>query len=568
MAFFLLCITMRVTGCAVLIVLMMALSINVNGQENQISSDIIWDTDRSHSGTIIVSSGYSLTIENSVVSMEAGSRIVVEEGASLMISESEITTPEPPKGIVGFGHGIGNSASSFMIPASDYDEDFRAFISPSEGGSFFGFEFVVNDDESIYGNESELMLEFDSDASDTWITVLGFPTSSVGIAGLELEFDDSNTIQIPGIELETRNMRPYGAAAYEIVSSGSVHISGSIVLGGSLQLDGNTIISQTALNRSTPIMAMSNVSNMSLSNVSIGWSMDDHDLRMGPSTVLSANSVDWTGGLTDRWERRVGQQMVEFSSSDVIYRVDGLGYQQSNMGSLISDQNGIGLVGSGIERVVEIGWALDSDEYSQSPIWAEEAFIITESFRTAWNPQSEVQDYGGRVAVDWNKSTIIAMAGSPDIVSWESPDILILSIDYGENLDADPNEGWRANLTISNKGNADAIVYFICDDAQTGLRQSIGDAYVGGLVESDDTAIFPINWTPAGEGEMALTCKILTPSQLVNENFWGGGSITTPLIDFLNSEEDDVGSVVPALVAMAGVGILFGAYLMRRSQST
>ena len=160
------------------------------------------------------------------------------------------------------------------------------------------------------------------------------------------------------------------------------------------------------------------------------------------------------------------------------------------------------------------------------------------------------------------------MAGSPDIVSWESPDILILSIDYGENLDADPNEGWRANLTISNKGNADAIVYFICDDAQTGLRQSIGDAYVGGLVESDDIAIFPINWTPAGEGEMALTCKILTPSQLVNQNFWGGGSITTPLIDFLHSEEDDAGSVVPALVAMAGFGILIGAYLMRRSQST
>ena len=565
MAFFLLCITMRVTGCAVLIVLMMALSINVNGQENQISSDIIWDTDRSHSGTIIVSSGFSLTIENSVVSMEAGSRIVVEEGASLMISESEITTPEPPKGIVGFGHGIGNSASSFMIPASDYDEDFRAFISPSEGGSFFGFEFVVNDDESIYGNESELMLEFDSDASDTWITVLGFPTSSVGIAGLELEFDDSNTIQIPGIELETRNMRPFGTAAYEIVSSGSVHISGSTVLGGNLQLDGNTIISQTSLNRSTPIMAMSNAANMSLSNVSIGWSMDDHDLRMGPSTVLSANSVNWTGGLTDRWERRVGQQMVEFSSSDVIYRVDGLGYQQSNMGSLISDQNGIGLVGSGIERVVEIGWALDSEQYSQSPIWAEEAFIITESFRTAWNPQSEVQDYGGRVAVDWNKSTIIAKAGSPDIVSWETPDILILSIDYGENLDADPYEGWRANLTISNTGSADAIVYFVCDEAQTGLRQSIGDAYVGGLVESGDTAMFPINWTPAGEGEMAMTCTILTPSQLVNEDHWGGGSITTPLIDFQYTVENGAGSVVPALIAMAGVGILIGVFLIRRS---
>ena len=54
-----------------------------------------------------------------VVNMEAGSRIVVEEGATLIISESEITTSKPPQGIVGFGHGIGSSASSFMIPASD-----------------------------------------------------------------------------------------------------------------------------------------------------------------------------------------------------------------------------------------------------------------------------------------------------------------------------------------------------------------------------------------------------------------------------------------------------------------
>ena len=95
MAFFLLCLIMRVTGCAILIALIMALSMNVNGQENQISSDIIWDTDRSHSGTITVSKGFSLTVENSVVNMEAGSRIVVEEGATLIISESEITTSNP-----------------------------------------------------------------------------------------------------------------------------------------------------------------------------------------------------------------------------------------------------------------------------------------------------------------------------------------------------------------------------------------------------------------------------------------------------------------------------------------
>ena len=88
---------------------------------------------------------------------------------------------------------------------------------------------------------------------------------------------------------------------------------------------------------------------------------------------------------------------------------------------------------------------------------------------------------------------------------------------------------------------------------------------MGGLVESGDTAMFPINWTPAGEGEMAMTCTILTPSQLVDEDHWGGGSITTPLIDFQYTVENGAGSVVPALIAMAGVGILIGIFLIRRS---
>ena len=59
------------------------------------------------------------------------------------------------------------------------------------------------------------MLEFDSDALIRGSQFLASHKQR-GIAGLELEFDDSNTIQIPGIDLETRNMRPYGTAGYEI----------------------------------------------------------------------------------------------------------------------------------------------------------------------------------------------------------------------------------------------------------------------------------------------------------------------------------------------------------------
>ena len=252
---------------------------------------------------------------------------------------------------------------------------------------------------------------------------------------------------------------------------------------------------------------------------------------------------------------------------DRVYSVQGLGYQQSNLGSLISDQNGMGIIGSGTERVVEIGWAIDSDQYNQSPIWVEQAVVITELYRTAWNPQSEVEDYGGRVAVDWNKSTVIAKAGSPDVISWNSPDIHILSISHDGELSADPNKGWKANVSIANTGNSDAIVYFVCDDAETGLRQSIGDSYVGGKIEAGATERFPINWTPVGEGDMAITCSILTPSQLVEEDTWGGGSITSPIISFSVQETGEAGSVIPALVAMVGAAFIMGFYVFRRSKS-
>ena len=102
---------------------------------------------------------------------------------------------------------------------------------PQDGGSFFGFEFMIEGGESIYGNESEMVIDFDSQASDTWITILGIPTNIVGIALLEMEFDGGNVIQIPGVDLETKNMRPSGSFGFHISSNGLVEITGSKILG-------------------------------------------------------------------------------------------------------------------------------------------------------------------------------------------------------------------------------------------------------------------------------------------------------------------------------------------------
>lgn len=558
---------MRTFASMLVLTMLITCSFQASAQSESIYSDIVWDTDRTHSGEIVIAEGGSLTIENSAVTMAEGSRIVVDEGGTLIIDGSTITASGSPYDIVGFGYGVGEDGSAFLIPASDYSESFTAVINAVDEGSFFGMEFIAENGQSAYGNETAAELTFDAGDGDTWVTVTGIPSASMGISGVVINLDsgaDDDLIHIPSYDLQTRNMRPYGNPSYEVESNGAVQIISSDIDRGRWVMNGDTTITGGAINDAGPIFATENSASISINGTLIDGSLDDHDVRMGGSTSSDFVNVDWTDGLTDRWERRVGTQQVIFEASDVVYRVDGLGYNQQNSGSQITDQSGIGTIGMGAERVVEIGWAVDSEEYSESPVWFEKAVLVTESYRTAWNADSTMNDYGGSLEIDWNITTIDASGGAPGIVEWFAPSISMTSIEGTSQDSVDINDGWDANVTISNGGNADAVVYFVCDDADTGDRQSVGDIYVGGLVESQSESVFPISWTPSEEGDWALICSIMTPSQLVFEESWGGGSVTTPYISFEAVEEEVAGSIIPILVAL-GMGVIgIGWFLVRR----
>ena len=86
----------------------------------------------------------------------------------------------------------------------------------------------------------------------------------------------------------------------------------------------------------------------------------------------------------------------------------------------------------------------------------------------------------------------------------------------------------------------DAVVYFVCDDADTGDRQSVGDIYVGGLVESQFESVFPSILDSCERGGTSDDMLHHDLSQLVSEEAWGGGSLTTPYISFESVEEQAV----------------------------
>ena len=153
---------MRTFASMLVLTMLITCSFQASAQSETIYSNIIWDTDRTHSGDIVIADGGSLTIENSVVTMAEGSRIVVEEGGALIIDGSTITTSGPLYDIVGFGYGPGEDGSAFLIPASDYSESFTAVIEAVDEGSFFGMEFITENGQSAYGNETAAELTFDA----------------------------------------------------------------------------------------------------------------------------------------------------------------------------------------------------------------------------------------------------------------------------------------------------------------------------------------------------------------------------------------------------------------------
>ena len=88
-------------------------------------------------------------------------------------------------------------------------------------------------------------------------------------------------------------------------------------------------------------------------------------------------------------ERRVGTRY--FRSLDVVYRVDGLGYNQQNLA--LQSIRAVLEPSAWVLNVLEIGWAVDSEEYSESPVWFEKAVLVTESYRTK-KCDSTMNDYG------------------------------------------------------------------------------------------------------------------------------------------------------------------------------
>ena len=559
----------RIAVLQTLIMLMSLVAVSgfAAAQENEatIDSSVTWESDGwcDYEHVRIVDGG-ELTIRDVVFDLNCD--ITIEEGGVLNVEDSVLgcdlseepdgfTNSDCGYGLKGYGYWDEGSRASFRVPNDGIEGDFTMTMHSVGGASYYGAQAFIGDSDPISLNGSSHTFEFyDTDGEDIWIGLIGYGQSPVSVSHVIIEVGNEE-IELEGYYLESMNMMAAGERGYEIVANGHISLSGSSLVGTKLIIgeNGSLVSNSSAFDRVGPILSQGDGSIVRIVNSTFSNSLDDHDVRgTAFSEITWENSVG-SGGFTDRWERRVVNQKVIFDSKGVVFRVNGMGVSESTSFDSFSDDYGEALVNGGGERVVEVGW-------SNGTIWSESATIEIISYRTGWNPDgSGIDDYGGySVPLSWHDMQYVR--DNTPYIEW-------MALDFVEEEEGSDPMGYSGGsvpmrASFSNSGTASASFYISCDVVETGLDADIG-GFQGIVLGAGESGEILFDWRGGETGDFTLNCEALTPTQLVSDDSFGGGSMASDTISWTERVDEESLPMVSILVAIFVSVLLVGMWLVR-----
>ena len=559
----------RIAVLQTLIMLMSLVAVSgfAAAQENEatIDSSVTWESDGwcDYEHVRIVDGG-ELTIRDVVFDLSCD--ITIEEGGVLNVEDSVLgcdlfeepdgfTNSDCGYGLKGYGYWDEGSRASFRVPNEGIEGDFTMTMHSVGGASYYGAQAFIGDSDPISLNGSSHTFEFsDTGGEDIWIGLIGYGQSPVSVSHVIIEVGNEE-IELEGYYLESMNMMAAGERGHEIVANGHISLSGSSLVGTKLIIgeNGSLVSNSSALDRVGPILSQGDGSIVRIVNSTFSNSLDDHDVRgTAFSEITWENSVG-SGGFTDRWERRVVDQKVIFDSKGVVFRVNGMGVSESTSFDSFSDDYGEALVNGGGERVVEVGW-------SNGTIWSESATIEIISYRTGWNPDgSGIDDYGGySVPLSWHDMQYVG--DNTPYIEW-------MALDFVEEEEGSDPMGYSGGsvpmrASFSNSGTASASFYISCDVVETGLDADIG-GFQGIVLGAGESGEILFDWRGGETGDFTLNCEALTPTQLVSDDSFGGGSMASETISWTERVDEESLPMVSILVAIFVSVLLVGMWLVR-----
>ena len=519
--------------------------------ETVIGANVTWADDQTVEGTVRIVSGGHLTVHGADATVSDGSSIIIEEGGVLTLNHAGLLADNPPTAIASMGYWDESNRSKFIVPGEGIEGPFDVTMMAMNGDSYFGDGAHIGD-EVINLNGSSHTFSFEDGAGDIWIGLIGFSSTSVTVASITIEVENGGSTTILGTELESVNMKTAGEPGFSIQVDGTLSSVDSTVSGGEMTVGGSMSADDSSFDRLGPVLLGNEATSELRGVTSFSGSLDDHDIRGGPgSTIYWGDDVSGSGGLIDRWERRVSGQSLQLDAKYVILSVSGIGPSEA-IQEIFSDENGTALVDGGQERVVEIG-------YSDGTVWTEAATIDVITYVTSWNPESSgIGNYGGgSMPLTWDQN-IQLNSGTPNI-EWESLEIV------GDEDTRSTSQSMPVLARIANRGTASALLYFTCE--VDGLEADIG-GYQEARIDAGESVEIQFGWRSSVTGQASLTCRILTPLQLVDEDSFGGGLMTTGVMTWTEPVEDDSLPVLPLLAAIiVAVGIAVTTMLRRASDA-
>ena len=118
---------------------------------------------------------------------------------------------------------------------------------------------------------------------------------------------------------------------------------------------------------------------------------------------------------------------------------------------------------------------------------------------------------------------------------------------------------------VVNEGTAAAHVAITCYINSSGENAET-DNYPNVLVDAGEIGEIIFDWRNSKAGNEELKCVILTPTQIVEEDSFGGGNMTSETINWkVNEDEVGFSYVIPILIVISLGIIIIGYVLVNRA---
>ncbi|MDG1541028.1 MAG: hypothetical protein P8Q46_05725 [Candidatus Thalassarchaeaceae archaeon] len=533
------------------------------GDDIIIESNMTWSEDMTLSQNVRVVNGGILNIVESEFTIEEGVEIFVDENSILGIDNSSLISSTPPGELVGYGYCDQGNRSGVKIewPSSSSALVTMTSIEPT---TFDGVTaYFENHSEALSGQEYSLEIENVPDG-EIWIDLVGPLCHPPSISSISVKRANGGDFDCPSCiyatnaaDFEFRNMMVYGSPGFTITSEGEFVSSHSNIFGGQISSSSNIHINDSLLNRVGPILLTSDDARIHLGgSTQFANSTDDHDIRArAHSSIIWGEDVSGSGGLTDKWERRISGQSLSFDAMFVTYDITGMHKFPSY--SNFSNEMGVSFIDGGRDRVVEIAWSEDNT-WEENPIWSEQAIVTISDYRTAWNPEeSGIGDYGGgQFELVWD-SEVKVESGTPMAI-WDS---LSVVGEDGALSEAVVGDSVNVDAEISNSGSAAAKLAITCEDVSTDATAQISPSFPYAVIGPGEKVTISFSWRVSVPGEDSISCRILTPTQLVDELAFGGGQTTSQSVNWTMVDDEDGFTIIPALIALA-IAASAGGYFL------